>query len=169
MPYLIQHKITRLDAIVSTHEHDDHLDGLVEVLKDGRFSVGTAYDTDFPLTKNLQQANQVERDMVNEYRTLLENNGVSHVVVKAGDELPVGRDSLNKQKDAVTRVISPNAGLTQRLARLVTDGKDDTNHAAINENCVVLRIQYNNVSYTTCPICSPVIREILVRTTLTGL
>ncbi|MGZ4916752.1 MAG: MBL fold metallo-hydrolase, partial [Halobacteriota archaeon] len=43
IPYLIQHKITRLDAIVSTHEHDDHLDGLVEVLKDGRFSVGTAY------------------------------------------------------------------------------------------------------------------------------
>ncbi|MGZ4918281.1 MAG: ComEC/Rec2 family competence protein [Halobacteriota archaeon] len=147
IPYLIQHKVTRLDAIVSTHEDRDHLDGLVEVLKDGRFTVGTAYDTDFPILKNVHQSDQHQRDSINEYRALLANKGVSHVVVKAGDELPVGRDSRDTQKDAETRVISPNAGLTQRLEQLVKDGGGDINQEPINENSVVLRVQYNNVSY----------------------
>ncbi len=147
IPYLIQHKITHLDAIVCTHENGDHLDGLTELFEDGRFTVGTAYDTNFPLTKNLQQANQDDRHVVDEYLTLLANKRVRHVVVKAGDELSIGRNFFNTQKNAVTRVVSPNAGLTQRLSQLVTDGSDDTNHAAINENSVVLRVQYNNVSY----------------------
>jgi len=147
IPYLVQHNITHLGAIVATHEDIDHLDGLVEVLKDGRFTVGTAYDTDFPMLKNVHQSNQHQRDSIDEYRTLLATNGVSHVVVKAGDELPIGRDARDTQKDAETRVLSPNAGLTQRLSRLVKDGGGDINQEPINENCVVLRIQYNNVSY----------------------
>jgi competence protein ComEC len=147
IPYLLQHNITHLDAIVGTHEDIDHLDGLVGVLKDGRFTVGTAYDTDFPMLKNVRQSDQHQRDSINEYRTLLANYGVSHVVVKAGDELSIGRDSRDTQKDVDTRVISPNAGLTQRLSQLVTDGGGDINQEPINENSVVLRIQYNNVSY----------------------
>lgn len=147
IPYLIQHNITHLDAIVCTHEDIDHLAGLVEVLKDGRFTVGTAYDTDFPMLKNVHQSDQPQRDSIDEYRALLANNGVLHVVVMAGDELPIGREGRDTQKDAETRVISPNAGLTQRLSQLVTDGGGDINQEPINENSIVLRIQYNSVSY----------------------
>jgi competence protein ComEC len=147
IPYLLKHNITHLDAIVGTHEDIDHLDGLVEVLRDGRFTVGTAYDTDFPMLKNVHQSDQHQTDSINEFRSLLANNGVSHVVVEAGDELSVGRDFRDTQKDANTRVLSPNAGLTQRLSQLVTDSGGDINQEPINENSVVLRIQYHNVSY----------------------
>jgi beta-lactamase superfamily II metal-dependent hydrolase len=147
IPYLVQHNITHLDAIVCTHEDVDHLGGLVEVLKDGRLTVSSAYDTDFPMLRNVHRSDQPQRDSIDEYRALLANNGVPHVVVKAGDELAIGRDSRDTQRDAETRVISPNAGLTKRLSQLVTDRGGDINQEPINENSVVLRIQYNNVSY----------------------
>jgi competence protein ComEC len=42
IPYLMEKQITHLDAIVCTHEHWDHIDGLVEMLKDNRITVDSA-------------------------------------------------------------------------------------------------------------------------------
>ncbi|MDD1721010.1 MAG: MBL fold metallo-hydrolase [Euryarchaeota archaeon] len=146
VPYLAQKGITHLDAIVCTHEHWDHIDGLTELLKDGRFTVDEAYDAGFPMVHNLQTANNRERASIDAYLMQLKDRHVNRVIVQAGDTIDVGRDSAS-QKDAATFVLSPNAALTASLQKRVKDNQGTSNHAAINENSLVLRIGYEQVHF----------------------
>ncbi len=146
IPYLIQNGIRHLDSIVCTHEHWDHIDGLIEVLKDGRFTVDAAYDSGFPIVLALQKANSHERASIKAYLTQLTDRHVKREIVQAGDTIDVGRDSAS-QHDAVTFVVSPNAALTASLQKSVKDARGTSNHAAINENSLVLRIGYGQVHF----------------------
>ncbi|MGZ4936537.1 MAG: ComEC/Rec2 family competence protein [Halobacteriota archaeon] len=146
IPYLIQKGVTHLDAIVCTHEHWDHIDGLTELLKDGRFTVDDAYDAGFPIVHNLKVANSRERASVDAYLGQLKNRDVKREIIQAGDAIDVGRDRAS-QKDAATFVLSPDAGLTASLQRSVKDAQGASNHAAINENSLVLRIGYRQVHF----------------------
>ncbi len=146
IPYLIQKGITRLDAIVCTHEHWDHIDGLTALLKDDRITVGNAYDSGFPMTRNLQKANGHERASIEAYLAQLKEKHVKRLVVTAGDTLDVGHDGAS-QKDTLTYVLSPNPALTTSLQKRVKDTEGVSNHAAINENSLVLRIGYGKVHF----------------------
>jgi len=146
IPYLLQKKITHLDAIVATHEHWDHIDGLIEVLKDGRISVDTAYDHGFPMVRDLKHANKPERDSIHAYHALVKQKSITHKIVTAGDAINVGR-SHDPQKDATIYVLSPSHALTNRLKHDVHDKKGQSNHHAINENSLVLRIGYKKVHF----------------------
>jgi len=65
LPYLKSHHITTLDAIVATHEHDDHLEGIVEVLKHTK--VLRAYDSGFPLKK---ADGTIEKKLIAKYQSV---------------------------------------------------------------------------------------------------
>jgi len=131
---------------VCTHEHWDHIDGLTALLKDGRFTVDKAYDNGFPMVQNLQTANSRERASIDAYLTQLNERRVKREIVKAGDTIDAGRDSTAR-KDATTFVLSPNAALTASLKKRVKDVKGASNHAAINEDSLVLRIGYRQVHF----------------------
>jgi len=68
IPFLVQKGVTHLDAIVCTHEHWDNIDGLIELLKRGRFTADKAYDAGFPIVHNLKVADSRERASVDVYR-----------------------------------------------------------------------------------------------------
>ena len=146
IPYLLQKGITHLDAIVCTHEHWDHIDGLTALLKDGRFTVDKAYDNGFPMAQNLHVANSRERASIHAYLTQLNERHIKREIVKAGDAINVGRDSAS-QKDATTFVLSPNTALTASLKKRVKDVKGEENHAVINEDSLVLRIGYGRTHF----------------------
>lgn len=92
IPYLAQNKkITHLDAIVLTHEYWGHIDGLIEVLKNGGISVdiaydSIAYDSGFPIVRDLKIANTWERNSISAYLTQVNNPGksIKHLVVRQG-------------------------------------------------------------------------------------
>lgn len=169
IPYLLQKGITHLDAIVCTHEHWDHIDGLTELLKDGRFTVDEAYDSGFPITNafqtanysertavdkyltqlfpivdNFQMDNNAERASIDHYLTQLEDRQVKRMIVKAGDTIDVGRDG-SSQTDTATFVLSPNTALTASLHRGAKEGGSIEN--ATNENSLVLQIEYGQVHF----------------------
>lgn len=146
IPYLIQKGITHLEAIVCTHEHWDHIDGLTELLKDGRFTIDAAYDSGFPIVHELQTANSRERASIDSYLTQLTDKHIKREIVQAGDSIDVGRDRA-PQNDTATFVLNPNAGLTVSLQKSVKDTQRASNHAAINENSLVLRIGYGQVHF----------------------
>ncbi len=143
IPYLISHGITSLDAIVCTHEHSDHLNGLVELLKDGRVTVGAAYDTGFPIATTIKtDQTKTMRAWIDTYRAQLNAKHIKHTIVKAGDRIPIGNDNDKQQ----TYVLSPTSGLTESLLTNLKQKNVDL-HAAINEDSIVLRVNYNDVRY----------------------
>jgi competence protein ComEC len=152
IPYLLARHITHLDAIVCTHEHSDHIDGLVVLLRDGRIRVDSAYDSGFPLVQNLRIANLYERASISAYLAQLNEKGIPRTIVKAGDSINVGRDNT-LSRDASIAVLSPNQNLTHDLQKLVKDATSLTdlnviaNMDPINENSLVLRISYGQVHF----------------------
>jgi competence protein ComEC len=151
IPYLLARNITHLNAIVCTHEHSDHIDGLVALLRDGRITVDSAYDSGFPIVQNLRIANSYERASVSAYLGQLNEKKIPRTIVKAGDSIKVGRDdTLNR--DVSIDVLSPNQNLTRNLQKLVKDTASlafnaTANMEAINENSLVLRISCGQVHF----------------------
>jgi beta-lactamase superfamily II metal-dependent hydrolase len=152
IPYLLARNITHLNALVCTHEHSDHIDGLIALLRDGRITVDSAYDSGFSIVQNLQIANSYERASVGRYLGQLNEGGISRTIVRAGDSISVGRDNASS-KDVSIDVLSPNQNLTRDLQKLVKDTASQTalnltaNMEAINEDSLVLRISYGQVHF----------------------
>jgi competence protein ComEC len=121
--------ITYLDAIVCTHEHDDHLDGLIKLLESD-IGVGRAYDAGFLLCeKNWPGYAQVQV-----YLHLLADKNVQREVVRAGDEI----DSYNQ--DVIIRVLNPDP---DHLIVSPTGNKLETGNA----NCIVLEVTYKDARF----------------------
>ncbi|MEI7827374.1 MAG: hypothetical protein WCI87_06245, partial [Euryarchaeota archaeon] len=91
-------------------------------------------------------ANGHERASIEAYLAQLKEKHVKRLVVTAGDTLDVRHDGAS-QKDTLTYVLSPNPALTTSLQKRVKDTEGVSNHAAINENSLVLRIGYGKVHF----------------------
>jgi competence protein ComEC len=124
--YLESKNITYLDAIVSTHEHDDHLNGLIELLKSD-IGVGRAYDAGFLLCEK----NWPGYPQVQEYLQLLADKNVQREIVRAGEEIDSGNPNV------IIRVLNPDP---DRLIVSPTGNKYET----ANANCIVLEITYRD-------------------------
>ena len=118
--------ITYLDAIVCTHQHNDHLDGLVELLKSD-VGVGRAYDAGFLLSKQ-------NWPKVQEYLKLLADKNVQRQIVRAGDEIDSGNPNV------IIRVLNPDP---DNLIVSPTGDKSETTNA----NCIALEITYKNARF----------------------
>ncbi len=127
--FLESKNITYLDAIVCTHEHNDHFDGLIELLK-GDIGVGRAYDPGFLLCEK----NWPGYPEVQEYLQLLADKNVQREIVRAGDEIDSGNP------DIVIRVLSPDP---DHLIVSPTGNKYET----ANANCIVLEITYKDARF----------------------
>ncbi|MGZ4924619.1 MAG: ComEC/Rec2 family competence protein [Halobacteriota archaeon] len=127
--FLESKNITYVDAIVCTHEHDDHLNGLIELLK-GDIGVGRAYDAGFLLCKK----NWPGYPEVQEYLQLLADKNIQRQIVRAGDEIDSGNPEI------VIRVLNPDP---DHLIVSPTGNKYDT----ANANCIVLEITYKDARF----------------------
>jgi len=72
----------KIEAVILTHPHSDHLTGLLEVLK--RYEVGTVLDPELETASALYE----------EWRRLLEEKGVPLLRARAGQELRLGEVRL---------------------------------------------------------------------------
>jgi beta-lactamase superfamily II metal-dependent hydrolase len=120
--FLASKNITYLDAIVCTHEHDDHLNGLIRLLRSD-IGVGRAYDGGFLLCDKGWPG----YDRVQVYKQLLADKNIQREIVRAGDEIDSGNPNVS------IRVLNPDP---DHLIVSPSGNKDDT----ANANCVVLEI-----------------------------
>ena len=119
--YLDELGIERIDHLVATHAHADHIGGhaaIIETFETERDGIGTAYDSGVPHTSATYD----------NYLDAIEDHDVELLVVEEGDELPLDDDDL------VARVLNPPAG----------ESGDD-----LHENSVSLAFEFGEFSYLT--------------------
>lgn len=156
LPYLKSHHVKTLDAIVVTHEHDDHLEGMIEVLKHTK--VLKAYDSGFPLKK---ADGTIETKLIGQYNGALTHKKVKHKVIRGGDSLQVG-SSVAPSRDVKIDVLSPYPSLIKTLKSKLNEVKQAEKqlakkiiskkqfnkvknrilHRVLNEGSVILRLSY---------------------------
>jgi competence protein ComEC len=76
--YLISHGVNRIDVLVSTHPHADHIGGLLTVLRE--FPVKVVYDSGIPHTTQTYE----------QYLTLIDQKNIRYVVPQRGDVIDLG-------------------------------------------------------------------------------
>jgi len=105
--------------VILTHPHEDHLAGLVEVLR--RYEVKQVLEPDL---SDLE----FDSPTYSEWHKLIEEKGIKRTIAHAGQRIELG-DGVRLD------VLHPQATLLQ--------GTD----ADVNNNCVVLRLTYGEVSF----------------------
>lgn len=98
-PFLWNNGIFRIDAILITHFHEDHLGGIIYILNN--FDVGCVIDNGAVVRNNR---------FFDEYKRIVKNKRLRHIVVGEGDEIE-GFDEikifiLNPEKDK--RIVDSN-------------------------------------------------------------
>ncbi len=85
--YLDEHDIDRIDHLVATHAHADHIGGhdeIIEHYENERDGIGAAYDSGVPHTSATYDR----------YLDAIEEHDVDLFEVQEGDELPIEEDQL---------------------------------------------------------------------------
>jgi competence protein ComEC len=108
-----------IDLVILTHPHEDHLAGLVEVLR--RYEVKQVLEPDL---SDLE----FDSPAYSEWHKLIEEKGIKCTIAHAGQRIELG-DGVRLD------VLHPQATLLQ--------GTDSD----VNNNCVVLRLTYGEVSF----------------------
>jgi competence protein ComEC len=125
-----------LDLVVLTHLHDDHLIGLVEVLK--RYKVGQILES-----PKLNDEPIYNSPAYEEWLNLIAEKGIKRTLAQAGQQIDLG-DGIKLE------VLHPQTELLQ--------GTDSD----IDNNGIVLRLAWNEVSFLlTADIHEEAEREIL--------
>lgn len=72
----------RIDALILTHPHEDHLNGLIEVLK--RYEVGVV----------LESGNKGETKAYEEFEKIIKDEGIKRMYVKRGTKISVDENAF---------------------------------------------------------------------------
>ena len=120
VPFLKRRGIAKIDLLVVTHPHNDHIGGVPSVMR--HFAVGRVVSAGQPIRAREYDA----------FLRAVAANGCSHVVAKQGMILEGGQGSR-------WYVMAPGAGFVDA----------DTSHATpnLNNTSVVIKLQYGNVSF----------------------
>lgn len=116
--YLKQQGVTKIDYLVNTHPHGDHVGGLIHVVESDEFIIGNIY-----MTKAFEA---VPRFI--EFTELLDSRRIEPVETMAGDVLV---DETVGDKNLKIRCIAPYVLESENY----------------NNNSIVLKLEYGKISY----------------------
>ena len=150
--YLRAQNITRLDLLILSHPHDDHIGGLIAVLED------------FPVKKAIDNGENDSSLIYKRFRALMERQNISYSPAYAGQEIDL--DPALK----ITVLWPPSGGISggvklSRHSAMKNPWESVVVRALsgdMNQNSLVLRLTYDQISFLLMGDADTVVEKSLV-------
>ncbi|MCS7229027.1 MAG: DNA internalization-related competence protein ComEC/Rec2 [Candidatus Kryptonium sp.] len=123
-PFLKRKGVRRIDAILVTHPHNDHIGGIPYILEN--FEVGMVIDNGLSYNSSIYQ----------KYIEIIRKKGIKHITARAGNKI-----ELTEQ--ARIYILHP----TEFFVKAKETEKNYNSGQEINNSSVVIKIQYGNNSF----------------------
>ena len=153
LPYIKQQGISCLEAIVLTHTDQDHINGVTEVLEEGKKGWLTVKNLMYPYwMEGTEQGKQLKK--------LAEEAGASCRKIRAGDRLTIGKaEAVVLYPKEQEKIAEPNAGSLvlfwkwEGVRAMFTGDLPEEKEREVLQNlpaCEILQVGHHGSATSTC-------------------
>ena len=153
LPYIKQQGISCLEAIVLTHTDQDHINGVTEVLEEGKKGWLTVKNLMYPYwMEGTEQGKQLKK--------LAEEAGASCRKIRAGDRLTIGKaEAVVLYPKEQEKIAEPNAGSLvlfwkwEGVRAMFTGDLPEEKERELLQNlpaCEILQVGHHGSATSTC-------------------
>lgn len=153
LPYIKQQGISCLEAVVLTHTDQDHINGVTEVLEEGKKGWLTVKNLMYPYwMKGTEQGKQLKK--------LAEEAGASCRKIRAGDRLTIGKaEAVVLYPKEQEKIAEPNAGSLvlfwkwEGVRAMFTGDLPEEKERELLQNlpaCEILQVGHHGSATSTC-------------------
>lgn len=153
LPYIKQQGISCLEAVVLTHTDQDHINGVTEVLEEGKKAWLTVKNLMYPYwMEGTEQGKQLKK--------LAEEAGASCRKIRAGDRLTIGKaEAVVLYPKEQEKIAEPNAGSLvlfwkwEGVQAMFTGDLPEEKERELLQNlpaCEILQVGHHGSATSTC-------------------
>ena len=153
LPYIKQQGISCLEAVVLTHTDQDHINGVTEVLDEGKKGWLTVKNLMYPYwMEGTEQGKQLKK--------LAEEAGASCRKIRAGDRLTIGKaEAVVLYPKEQEKIAEPNAGSLvlfwkwEGVRAMFTGDLPEEKERELLQNlpaCEILQVRHHGSATSTC-------------------
>ena len=153
LPYIKQQGISCLEAVVLTHTDQDHINGVTEVLEEGKKGWLTVKNLMYPYwMEGTEQGKQLKK--------LAEEAGASCRKIRAGDRLTIGKaEAVVLYPKEQEKIAAPNAGSLvlfwkwEGVRAMFTGDLPEEKERELLQNlpaCEILQVGHHGSATSTC-------------------